>query len=215
MGAPGITRVELEVQHARELLPRVYPNGKLGGVRVDGGLPAPVGTKVQLVVKVKEPAERTFRIGGLIAWARHKMPGGLRECFGVDFVTTDESGRDRLLAFASERVPVDATRFQDRVETVLAVKITHDGVKRKESLIDLSEGGAFVRARLPLPVGSQVKFQLRPPMSLRSITLEGRVAWQRRTGENRGYGLEFVRASAREAERIRKLLEKLHSRRDE
>ena len=215
MAAAGETKVQLELHHAREVLPRVYPNGKLGGVRVDGPLPAPVGTRVLLVVKVRDPAERTFRVQGLIAWARHKATGGLRECFGIDFVSTDEAGRDRLLAFASERVTVDATRFQDRIETDLAVKITHQGMLRKESLIDLSEGGAFVRSRLPPPVGSQVKFELRPPLSLRTISLEGRVAWQRRTGDNRGYGIEFVKASARESERIRKLLEKLHARRED
>lgn len=215
MAASGANKVRLDLHHAREVLPRMYPNGKLGGVRVDGTLPAPVGTEVQLVVKIRDPAERTFRVDGLIAWARHQTAGGLRECFGIDFVSTDEAGRDRLLAFASERVSVDATRFQDRIETDLPVKITHEGKLRKESLIDLSEGGAFVRSRLPLPVGSQVKFELRPPLSLRTISLEGRVAWQRRTGENRGYGVEFVRATAGSAERIRTLLEKLHAKRED
>lgn len=213
--APSLTKVALEVQHARDLLPRTYPNGRLGGVRIDGPLPAPTGSHVQLIVKVQEPAERTFRVQGQIAWARHQTTHGLKECFGIDFVPQDETGRDRLLAFASDRVPVDATRYQERVETNLPVKITHGGILRKEKLIDLSEGGAFVRAQLPLPVGSEVKFELRPPLSLRSITLEGRVAWLRRTGDNRGYGIEFVKASARESERIRKLLDKLYAQRTE
>lgn len=205
----------LEVQHARDVLTRTYPNGRLGGVRVEGALPAPTGSLVQLVVKVKEPAERTFKVQGQIAWARHQTMNGMKECFGVDFVTQDETGRDRMLAFASDRVPVDATRYQERVETDLKVKITHGGILRKETLIDLSEGGAFVRSRLPLPVGSEVKFELRPPMSLRTITLEGKVAWLRRTGDHRGYGLEFTTASAREADRIRKLLDKLYAGREE
>lgn len=213
--ASPLTKVALEVQHAREVLTRTYPNGRLGGVRIDGPVPASVGAKVKLVVTVKEPAERKFRVHGLIAWARHQTGGGLRECFGVDFLPEDETGRDRMLAFASDRVSVDATRYQDRVETDLNVKITHGGILRKETLVDLSEGGAFVRSRLPLPVGSEVKFVLRPPLSLRSITLEGRVAWLRRTGDNRGYGLEFAKASAREAERIRKLLDKLYANGDD
>jgi type IV pilus assembly protein PilZ len=209
--APSLTKVALEVQHARDLLTRTYPNGRLGGVRIDGPLPSPTGSIVQLVVKVKEPAERSFKVRGQIAWARHQTTNGMRESFGVDFLPEDETGRDRLLAFASDRVPVDATRYQERVETDLKVKITHGGILRKETLIDLSEGGAFVKSRLPLPVGSEVTFVLRPPLSIRSITLEGRVAWLRRTGEQRGYGLEFTRASAREAERIRKLLDKLYA----
>ncbi|MFL5322103.1 MAG: PilZ domain-containing protein [Myxococcaceae bacterium] len=201
-------KVTLELTHARDVLKHTYPNGRLGGLRFVGPAPAPLGERVQMLVKVQEPARRSFKVLGQLAWATHQQKGR-GESFGVDFIVEDEPGRERLLAFASEKLSADATRYSDRVTTDLPVKITHDGMTRKESLFDLSEGGAFVRTRLPIPVGSKVTFELRPPMSLRSIALDARVAWVRRTGEAPGYGLEFVKGTAREQERIRKLLDKL------
>lgn len=204
-------KVTLELTHAREVLTRSYPNGRNGGIRVDGVPPGPLGTTVQMVISVAEPAERKFRVRGVVSWVRRKH-GTMDDAYGVDFLAEDGPGRERLLAFASDRVSVEATRYQERVLTDLPVKITHQDRPRKETLFDLSEGGAFVRSRLPIPVGDPVKFELRPPLSLRALTLDARVAWIRREGDSAGYGLEFTRTHAREQERIRKLLERLRQR---
>src|SRR2546423_7508565 len=133
--------VNLEVGKAKELLERFYPNGKLGGLMVDGALPGSLGARCELMIKVREPKSHHLNVKGQLAWARHKGSRALRECFGVDFIAEDEPGRTRLLAAAKDEVDPSALRFEERIATELPVRLFYDGKKRKETLCDLSQGG--------------------------------------------------------------------------
>jgi uncharacterized protein (TIGR02266 family) len=206
-------RVNLAVSRPKEVLDRWYPNGKLGGLMIDGALPGTLATTCELVVRVA-PAEAGkpalhFNVRGQLSWARHKTSRGLRECFGVDFVPEDDAGRQRLLAFAREEVDPAAGRFEERVFVELPVRVTHDGKAQKERLADLSQGGAFVRTTTSLPVGAEVGFEVRPPGALLSLRLKGRVVWVRSAGDDQGVGIVFLYESAAQAERVRKLLSRL------
>jgi uncharacterized protein (TIGR02266 family) len=205
---PRLLQVDLSVERAKELLDRIYPNGKLGGLMIDGGLPGALGQKCDLLVRIATPP-RHLNVKGQIAWARHKGSRALRECFGVDFVLEDEAGRARMLAAAKEEVQADAMRFEERVATELPVRLFYDGKKRQEFLCDLSQGGAFVRTFMPLPVGATLEMDVRPPRALLRIRLKGRVAWVRQTGAARGMGIEFVFDAPDQATRVRGLLEKI------
>ena len=202
----------LELTRPKDLLERLVPNGKLGGVVLDGPLPGPLGERVALTVHFAEPAARHFTVLVQLAWARHKGNATLREGFGADFLPEDDAGRQRLISFAREEVPVEVSRFDERVATDLAVVITHEGQARKESVIDLSQGGAFIRTGKLLPVGATLAFKLRPPLSLRTLKLHGRVAWVRGVGNPRGMGVEFLFDNADQATQVRKLLERLYKR---
>ncbi len=91
-------KVTLGVAFPADVLHRYYPNGKLGGLTIEGPSPSALGQLIDLTVKIERPA-REFTVRGQLAWARHKGSRNLKECFGVDFLAGDEGGQ-RLLAFA-------------------------------------------------------------------------------------------------------------------
>lgn len=202
-----LAEVTLTVGQPHELAERYYPNGKLGGLTLDGKAPGSLGMLVELTVQVKKPA-RTFVLKGQLAWARHQAARGQTPAFGVDFLPEDDATRVRLLAFARNEVEDRATRLEDRLQVELPVRLVHEGTTRKENLADLSAGGAFVRTWNPLQPGEQVELLVRPPRALMSFTLKGRVAWTRTTGQHTGMGIAFDDdGDARE--RVEKLLAKL------
>lgn len=203
-----VAEVSLSVGQPHELAERYYPNGKLGGLALDGKAPGPLGMLVQLTVQVKKPA-RTFVVKGQLAWARHKAARGQTAAFGVDFLPEDDATRVRLLAFARDEVEDRATRLAERLQVELPVRLVHEGTTRKEFLADLSAGGAFVRTWNPLQPGESVELSVRPPRSLMSLTLKGRVAWTRTTGQHTGMGIAFDDEGNGGRERVEKLLAKL------
>jgi uncharacterized protein (TIGR02266 family) len=198
-------RVELVVADPADIIRRYYPNGKLGGLTIDGPAPSALGQLVELCVKIQNPP-REFDVKGQLAWARHKSAGNLKGCFGIDF--SDESSQ-RLLAFARSDFGPEALRSAPRLATDLSVKITHQGKTRREVLADLSEGGAFVRSPQPAEIGDMLEVHLRPPGSLTSILLNARVAWIRPTGDAPGMGLEFFEVDPKAMLRLGKVLAQL------
>ena len=201
--------VTLEIPMRAELLERCYPNGKVGGVTLDGKPPGPLGQWVVLTVLVAKPAERHFTVRGQLSWARHKGSAALKACYGVDFLPDDAAGRGRLLAFANGEVDPQATRYETRAFTELPVTLRSAGKVRKQSLADLSPGGAFVRTDAPLEVGAAVSLELRPPRALTRLRLKGRVVWTRRVGEAPGMGMIFEGLSFKQGERLRALVDRL------
>src|SRR4051812_28898521 len=93
-------RVVLEVAFPADLVSRYYPNGKLGGLTVEGLAPSALGQMLELVVRIDRPP-REFVAPGQLAWARHRGSRGLKESFGVDFLPGDEASQ-RLLLFARQ-----------------------------------------------------------------------------------------------------------------
>ena len=147
---------EIEVAFPSDVLGRFYPNGKLGGLTMDGKLPGAMGQHVLLIVKVERP-RREFELKGQLAWARHKGgAGNLREAYGVDFLADP----DRLLQFARSQLDSSAVRHVARVATDLPVRITHGGHTRREFLVDVS--GRAGAQRRPLQRRPQQHGQ-RPP----------------------------------------------------
>jgi uncharacterized protein (TIGR02266 family) len=183
-------QARLQVPAPAELAERYYPNGRLGGLSIDGDSPGALGQRVDLHVEVARPP-RHFVVKGQLAWARHSRSLGRPAAFGVDFLPDDDATRVRLLAFAREELSSDAVRADLRHLVELKVRVVHEGGELKELTADLSAGGAFVRTWDPLPVATKVRVYLRPPLSLRTMALEGHVAWLRRVGEHPGMGIAF------------------------
>jgi len=199
-------KLELTVGFPSDVLARYYPNGKLGGLTLDGKVPGALGQLVHLTVHVERPL-RDFEVKGQLAWARHKGSLNLKACYGVDFI----GDHDRLLQFARAELDPSALRLGPRLATDLPVRITHGGYTRREFLVDLSDGGAFVRSPDPIPVGHEVELHLRPRGALMGFTLRGRVAWQRNTGQAPGFGVEFLDEGSGGRPKLEKLLLKLSS----
>lgn len=203
----ALIETELKVASPAELADRYYPNGRLGGLSIEGKAPGALGQLVVMKVEVQRPA-RQFVVRGQLAWVRHKSAPNQPMGFGVDFIPEDDATRVRLLAFARQEVSSDAIRVERRQQVELGVKLVHEGKQRKETLADLSPGGAFVRTWNPLPVGAKVLLSMRLPLSLLALELKGHVAWVKLAGEHPGMGVEFEpNPSARS--KIEKLLLKL------
>jgi uncharacterized protein (TIGR02266 family) len=197
----------LQVRSPAELAERYYPNGRLGGLTLEGKAPGALGQRVALRVEVHKPA-RVFVLGGQLAWARHKAAPGQLAGYGVDFLPEDDATRVRLLAFAREEVSSDAVRAEARHQVELKVKLVHEGRERKETTADLSTGGAFIRTWNPLPVGARVQVFLRPPLSLLPLGVTAHVAWVRLAGEHPGMGLGFEHDEVVQA-KLEKLVAKI------
>lgn len=185
----------LQVASPVDLAERYYPNGRLGGLSVNGKSPGALGQLVLLKVEVARPA-RQFLVKGQLAWVRHKSGPSQPTGFGVDFLPEDDATRVRLLAFARQELSSDVTRIELRQQVELKVRLVHEGRPRKELVADLSPGGAFVRSWNPLPVGSKVQLSLRLPLTFSALELEGQVAWVRLAGDHPGMGVEFARDEA-------------------
>jgi Tfp pilus assembly protein PilZ len=193
----------LTVDQPSELADRYYPNGKLGGIAVDGPPPGPLGLRVVLTVKVKR---REFTVRGQLAWVRHRT-ARQHGSFGVDFLPEDDASRVRLLAFARDEVTPDAVRVEKRLQVELPVKLVHAGRERREQLADLSSGGAFIRTWNPITVGELVELSVRASFAS-TLAVQGYVVWARVTGQHPGMGIEFIPDSATQ-DKLEKLMLKL------
>ncbi len=208
MVMPSHRQLRLIVAAPGDLLPHFYPNGKLGGLSVDGVWSGALGELVTLTVRVRSPP-REFVFAGQVAWARRKGSKQLLQCFGVDFQADDDSTISRMLAFARNEVSAETTRLERRIELELPIKLLHGKTSRRERLADLSHGGAFVRTWDPLEVDEVVELVVRPPASLFSLRLKGRVAWVRRLGDASGMGIEFFDLDGSLRRDVNRLLSRL------
>lgn len=203
----------MHVRRPEEARERLYPDGRLGGLWFDGPAPAPLGSAVEVEVRLSalgdSPGARHFTVRGVLAWARHQGGPGLPPSYGVAFSPDDAGSRQRLLAWALRTVDADRARAFRRHLTELPVTLEVGTNTLEERLSDLSEGGAFVRTRLLLPAGTAVRLAFRPPGALLKVRLEGRVAWTRADGEHSGLGIAFAPATGRHRERLKRLLVRL------
>lgn len=212
MAAAKTAKLELTFDRPEDLLARLYPNGQLGGMFFDGLPPVALGAKVELTLRVTSPSPRHFNVHTQLAWVRHRLPRQ-KEGFGLDFLPEDAKGRERLVAFASGKALDEPIRAEERLSVALEVLVMHNGAVRKETLADLSQGGAYLRTKTPLAPGTDVEVSLRPPLSLRRLRLRARVAWTKKRGDDAGMGLQFIYADARQQDRLRRLLERIGQKR--
>jgi Tfp pilus assembly protein PilZ len=203
-----VDTIEIVFADREAALRRYYPSGRLGGMSVAGHSPFAVGTQIRLVVRIEDP-RRSFEVPCRVAWSRFTAARNMRPEYGLDFVSADSEARDRLIGFLSESLPLDSVRLDERVKTKLLVRVS--GRVPAFQLSDLSLGGLFVAipgGDLP-QVGTQVTRAVRPPLSLRSQRVEGRVAWRRFQSDGRGIGVAFVFHSASDRTRVEALVRKL------
>src|SRR5205823_4590149 len=100
-------------------------------------------------------------------------------------------------------------RSEARLRAQLTVRRQCAGERLEELTEDISNQGTFIRTGHLLPVGAEVKFELKRPRSFSKLSLRGRVAWQRPHGSERGMGVRFVFTEASQADGVRSLVEKL------
>ncbi len=202
-----MTQVNLSFPSPNDLRDRLYVNGRLGGVTIDGEPTRELGEEVRLFISFERPA-REFVVHGRIAWVRRKASKNLGFSYGVDFVDAQGELALRLVAFAKNEVAEYAMRNQRRVVLEAKVTVQLGEVVRVERLVDLSLGGAFIRTETPMPQDSVVELKVRFPGALLSTRIKARVAWTRSSTPEPGMGLEFIDEDGQLRARLLKLLSK-------
>jgi Tfp pilus assembly protein PilZ len=197
-----VNTLKFEFPDRAAILSHYFPTGR-GGLAFAGECPFPVGAPVRVTLRIADP-RRTFHLPLRVAWNRFAGSGKVRPEFGLEFVGSDSTLRDRFMNFLSAELPLDRVRVEERPPTNVRVRLSRGDATGTFLAVDFTPGGLFLAmpdGSLPV-VGSNVALTIRPPMSLRSIELQARVAWRRDTAEPRGVGLEFIFKSAAEREKV-------------
>jgi uncharacterized protein (TIGR02266 family) len=94
-------------------------------------------------------------------------------------------------------------RADPRATVRTELKIFYPDLRHLANAIcrDISVGGMFVESPSPLPVGTEIRFDLHfPTRTPQTVSGEGFVAWSRAVAENgrpAGFGVRFVRLDSR------------------
>jgi Tfp pilus assembly protein PilZ len=113
---------------------------------------------------------------------------------------------------ASSRLTADQLR-QLRIPFVQRAQLTHGERREELFLVDLGVAGAFAEREHPLPVGDEVTVTFRLPGNEQEVRAVCRVAWWHGKDDPlvskslpAGVGLEFVRISEHDRDRLRRYL---------
>lgn len=151
-------------------------------------------------------------IRGIVSWRRAgKRRTKLRAGIGVEFLASEARKRDFLLAVARGEVVDMAHRRHRRLPVEIRVDWREklDRTWRISSLDDIGEGGAFIRSREFLPVGTTVVLEITAPGGESRIPIEGAVAWTCHTPGEEGLGVEFRCRDMGGVRRLRELVRRI------
>ncbi|MDY6988025.1 MAG: PilZ domain-containing protein [Thermodesulfobacteriota bacterium] len=114
----------------------------------------------------------------------------------LESASTDE--KQRLLTFLEDWKKKQERRKHHRKPCSIAVTFSTKDFLSRDTIRDISPGGAFLETPEPLSVGDEITLMLSPPGSGELIDCIGRVAWT----PPRGVGIEFTSTPSKELEKI-------------
>ena len=178
--------------------------------------PVKLGEHVKLVVKFPTE-ERIFWLNGTVIGRRVAASGIPPLPAGIEIEIERDAHRSlqMLLDHAGGKQVYLKERRSQRLSCSFVVTYREDKDFIQEFTADLGEGGTFIRTEKILPVDTEVECRLKPPGHLLGIKLKGRVAWVRKRGQPIGMGIEFMFVNERRRKKLRDLVEKLVSDRDQ
>jgi type IV pilus assembly protein PilZ len=95
--------------------------------------------------------------------------------------------------------PVQGTRVHPRAPIELKVAYQRVNAFFADYSRDISKGGMYIKTDNPLPVGTELQFQITLPRRPQALLLEGRVMWINDGGANakpaipqHGMGIQFI-----------------------
>ena len=182
-----------------------------GGLFIPTRRKLPLGSPV--VVDIRFPELRSVvLVRGFIAWRRAgKNLSKLRAGLGLEFLASEANKREFLVAVAKGGIIDLAQRRHRRLPVDVRVgwRPKTDQSWRIDNLDDIGEGGAFIRTRQFLPIGSPVIIEIVAPGGERKISIEGKVTWTRHTPGEEGIGLEFKCRDAGGARLLQELVRRI------
>jgi len=97
----------------------------------------------------------------------------------------------------------------------ISLPVTYDnlGMFLDSEIMNLSKGGVFLKADIPLPLRSHIDFQFSLPDESRVVKATGIVVWSRKYSKEKnkpsGMGVQFLDISTDDIEAILDYIEKL------
>jgi len=166
-----------------------------------------------VVLDIRMPTLRDYAlVRGMVAWHRRGRRGqGIRAGLGIEFLASEQSKRDYLLGLARGDRGANPQRRHRRLPTELRVdwRVPNDTDRHLSLVDDIGAGGAFLRTRHGPPPGAPVLMEIVPPGSSAPQTIEGRVAWARKTPGAEGIGVEFRCRDIGGKRRLRELVRRI------
>ena len=196
----------LPLRNRAAFLEHYFAKGTLGGLFVPGEIDVDIGEEVDVEVAFVEEQVR-FHTRAQVRWkreagARRSLVPGV----GIEFLPSETKTQRVLLSFAQGKSVHHVDRAWRRFGLRVGVKARTEAGQRLLSTDDLSEGGCFLLMDDPPHVGAPIEVQLKKPGALFGVTARATVAWRRDETDRRGAGLAFSFGSARERERVTRVV---------
>lgn len=207
--------VTARLRSADEILERYLDDQPHGGLFVPTR--KILEPKSEAIVDVRSPLFRDrLLIRGEVGWRRRgQRRTGTRAGLGIAFFSSEASKGKYLLRLAQGEADAGvAQRRHPRLPVRVPVdwRIPNETGRHPSSLEDIGQGGAFVRTRKRPPAGTSVVLELVPPGALTPHMIEGRVAWERSTPGDEGFGVEFRARDIGGMRRLRELIRRIRER---
>ena len=105
-------------------------------------------------------------------------------------------------------------RSGPRATTKIEIMFKEIGGFIKAYMLNVSNGGLFVKADDPLPLDSPVNLKLTLPGESEEMQIQGRVVWNNPKGRKdsfpKGMGIQFVEIKPEHAEKINEFVKRYH-----
>ena len=170
----------------------------------------PLELAEQVLVVIEFPAEdRSFRLQGKVIARRRSARESLPPGAHVEFPAEENRTLQLVLDHAQGKEIDFIDRRGKRMPCSFVVSYRSDEGFVSEFTEDIGEGGTFIRTDDIFEVGTEVECRLKPPGYLMGLKLKGRVAWVKKSGRDKGMGVEFIFASDRQRKKVREVVKKL------
>lgn len=199
-----------------ELLERYLDDLPHGGFFVPTRKILEPGEAAILDVRMRLVRDRVL-LRGEVAWRRRgQRRTGVRAGLGIALLASEAGKAEHLLRLVrGEADPGVAQRRHERLPVSVRVdwRVPSESDWHPSSVEDIGTGGAFIRTSERPPAGTSIVLEFVPPGSLAPQSIEGRVAWERKTPGAEGIGVEFRCRDIGGMRRLRELIRRIRSER--
>lgn len=106
----------------------------------------------------------------------------------------------------------DDRRSSPRVQTNIQVMFKETGAFIKSYMINVSNGGIFIKTDKPLPLDTMVMVKMNLPGDTNTMDIQARVVWRNPSGANNmfphGMGIQFVKMDDEHRQKIQNFVSK-------
>jgi Tfp pilus assembly protein PilZ len=197
------------LQEPRAFLDIHYSKGTTAGVLLETQQEIVLGQPVDVAVRFLGRPIHQFLLGGVVAWRRRTSSDALKPGLGVDIPPAHRVALERVVEFALGIHDVASDRQFPRVRCMLSVKaLDQGGQAHAASIINLSEGGAYVIGLPALKAGDEVTLVLKRGLLSRALRLRSRIRWARPSPQP-AVGVMFALDGPGQQSRVAALVEEL------